>query len=83
MPRTFTRHNLLVQVALALPAIGVSYLPKVCLSHLIEQGSLRECRRLPDTGGRATGGVYCLIAEGYRKFARFVQEQPLYDSHAV
>ncbi|MGY2374302.1 LysR family transcriptional regulator [Pseudomonas sp. SDO524_S393] len=41
LPRTLTSHNLLVQVGLALSGIGVSYLPKACLSHLIEQGALR------------------------------------------
>ena len=41
MPRTLTSHNLLVQVGLTLSGMGVSYLPKDCLSHLIEQGALR------------------------------------------
>ena len=41
MPRTLTSHNLLVQVGLALSGVGVSYLPRACLSHLIEQGTLR------------------------------------------
>jgi DNA-binding transcriptional LysR family regulator len=41
LPRTLTSHNLLVQAGLALSGIGVSYLPLACLSHLIEQGTLR------------------------------------------
>ncbi len=41
MPRTLTSHNLLVQAGLALSGIGVSYLPKACLAHLTEQGTLR------------------------------------------
>nr|WP_238340682.1 substrate-binding domain-containing protein [Pseudomonas kairouanensis] len=41
LPRTLTSHNLLVQAGLALSGIGVSYLPVGCLSHLIEQGTLR------------------------------------------
>ncbi|HCT08166.1 MAG TPA: LysR family transcriptional regulator [Pseudomonas sp.] len=48
MPRTLTSHNLLVQVGLALSGIGVSYLPKACLSHLIEQGSLRALVTEPE-----------------------------------
>ena len=44
MPRTLTSHNLLVQVGLTLSGMGVSYLPKDCLSHLIEQGALRGHR---------------------------------------
>lgn len=42
LPRTLTSHNLLVQVGLTLSGVGVSYLPKACLSHLIEEGALRE-----------------------------------------
>ncbi|MCL9657437.1 LysR family transcriptional regulator [Pseudomonas protegens] len=41
MPKTLTSHNLLVQVGLTLSGVGVSYLPKACLSHLIERGALR------------------------------------------
>ncbi|MCK6189961.1 MULTISPECIES: LysR family transcriptional regulator [unclassified Pseudomonas] len=48
LPRTLTSHNLLVQVGLALSGIGVSYLPKVCLSHLIEQGALRALVTQPE-----------------------------------
>jgi len=48
MPRTLTSHNLLVQVGLALSGIGVSYLPRVCLSHLIEQGVLRALVTQPE-----------------------------------
>jgi len=48
MPRTLTSHNLLVQVGLALSGIGVSYLPKACLSHLIEHGALRALVTQPE-----------------------------------
>lgn len=41
MPRTITSHSLLVQVGLALSGLGISYLPKRCLAHLIHQGALR------------------------------------------
>lgn len=48
MPRTLSSHNLLVQVGLALSGIGVSYLPRACLSHLIEQGALRALVTEPE-----------------------------------
>jgi len=47
MPRTITSHNLLVQVGLTLSGVGVSYLPKACLSHLIERGALRSIVTTP------------------------------------
>jgi len=40
MPRTLTSHNLLVQVGLTLSGLGISYLPKQCLSHLVDAGML-------------------------------------------
>jgi DNA-binding transcriptional LysR family regulator len=40
MPRTITSHSLLVQVGLALSGLGISYLPKRCLAHLVRQGAL-------------------------------------------
>lgn len=40
MPRTLTSHNLLVQVGLTLSGLGISYLPKQCLSHLVAAGTL-------------------------------------------
>lgn len=47
MPKTITSHNLLVQVGLTLSGVGVSYLPKACLSHLIERGALRALVTTP------------------------------------
>jgi DNA-binding transcriptional LysR family regulator len=47
MPKTLTSHNLLVQVGLTLSGVGVSYLPKACLSHLIDQGALRALVTTP------------------------------------
>lgn len=47
MPKTITSHNLLVQVGLTLSGVGVSYLPKACLSHLIESGALRALVTTP------------------------------------
>ncbi|OIN13781.1 LysR family transcriptional regulator [Oceanisphaera psychrotolerans] len=40
LPRTITSHNLLVQVGLTLSGVGISYLPKACLAHLVKQGAL-------------------------------------------
>ncbi|MBV7547386.1 LysR family transcriptional regulator [Pseudomonas sp. PDM26] len=48
MPKTLTSHNLLVQVGLTLSGVGVSYLPKACLSHLIENGALRALVTTPE-----------------------------------
>lgn len=48
MPKTLTSHNLLVQVGLTLSGVGVSYLPKACLSHLIESGALRALVTTPE-----------------------------------
>ncbi|KDD66217.1 DNA-binding transcriptional LysR family regulator [Pseudomonas sp. BT76 TE3572] len=47
MPKTITSHNLLVQVGLTLSGVGVSYLPKACLSHLIDRGALRALVTTP------------------------------------
>ncbi len=41
LPRTITSHNLLVQVGLTISGVGVSYLPKQCLSHLVKRGALQ------------------------------------------
>ncbi|MBK5411610.1 LysR family transcriptional regulator [Pseudomonas yamanorum] len=64
MPRKLTSHNLLVQVGLALSGVGVSYLPKACLSHLIERGELRALETepaLPQVG-------YVALHRGDRQF---------------
>lgn len=41
LPRTITSHNLLVQVGLTISGIGISYLPRHCLAHLVERGALK------------------------------------------
>ncbi len=41
LPRTITSHNLLVQVGLTISGVGVSYLPRQCLSHLVGRGALQ------------------------------------------
>ena len=40
--RVFTVNNLLAQVGLTLSGMGVAYLPKNCLNHLLERGDLCE-----------------------------------------
>lgn len=47
LPRTITSHNLLVQVGLTISGIGISYLPRQCLSHLVEQGALKVIATRP------------------------------------
>lgn len=50
--RSVTVNNLLAQVGLAMSGLGVAYLPRDCIEHLLERGDLREipCEpALPDT----------------------------------
>ncbi|WP_339467082.1 LysR family transcriptional regulator [Pseudomonas capeferrum] len=50
--KTVTVNNLLAQVGLAISGLGVAYLPRGCIGHLLERGDLREIRcepALPDT----------------------------------
>lgn len=49
--RTVTVSNLLAQVGLTMSGLGISYLPKHCLQHLLERGDLCEIKcdpPLPD-----------------------------------
>jgi DNA-binding transcriptional LysR family regulator len=46
--RVFTVNNLLAQVGLAMSGMGVAYLPRKCLSHLLERGDLCELRTETD-----------------------------------
>lgn len=41
LPRTITSHNLLVQVGMTISGLGISYLPRDCLSHMVQRGALR------------------------------------------
>ncbi|MCU1726021.1 LysR family transcriptional regulator [Pseudomonas sp. 7P_10.2_Bac1] len=43
-PRSATVSNLLAQVGLTLSGMGISYLPKDCLQHLLERGDLGEIK---------------------------------------
>jgi DNA-binding transcriptional LysR family regulator len=45
--RTINVNNLLAQVGLAISGLGIAYLPKDCLAHLLEQGSLCELSSEP------------------------------------
>lgn len=47
MPRTITSHSLLVQAGLTLSGLGISYLPKQCLAHLVRQGALCTIKTKP------------------------------------
>ncbi|OEC33960.1 DNA-binding transcriptional regulator, LysR family [Pseudomonas cuatrocienegasensis] len=47
LPRTLSSDNLLVQVGLTLSGIGISYLPKQCLSHLVDLGMLKTISTTP------------------------------------
>ncbi|QJQ10198.1 LysR family transcriptional regulator [Pseudomonas putida] len=50
--KSVTVNNLLAQVGLAMSGLGVAYLPRDCIEHLLERGDLREIRcepTLPDT----------------------------------
>jgi DNA-binding transcriptional LysR family regulator len=50
--RSVTVNNLLAQVGLAMSGLGVAYLPRDCIEHLLDRGDLREisCEpALPDT----------------------------------
>lgn len=44
---TVTASNLLAQVGLTMSGLGISYLPKRCLQHLLERGDLSEIRCEP------------------------------------
>jgi DNA-binding transcriptional LysR family regulator len=46
-PRTVVCSNLVAQIGLTVSGLGVSYLPKACLSHLTGQGVLRMARTTP------------------------------------
>ncbi|WP_324769533.1 LysR family transcriptional regulator [Pokkaliibacter plantistimulans] len=47
LPKTVVSQNLLVQIGLTLSGVGVSYLPRVCLQHLIDQGTLHILKTRP------------------------------------
>jgi DNA-binding transcriptional LysR family regulator len=50
--KTATVNNLLAQVGLTISGLGIAYLPKSCLEHLLERGELSEIKcepPLPDT----------------------------------
>jgi len=46
-PRTIVCSNLVAQVGLTVSGLGVSYLPRACLSHLTGQGVLRVAETTP------------------------------------
>ena len=46
-PRTVVCSNLVAQIGLTVSGLGVSYLPRTCLSHLTDQGVLRLARTTP------------------------------------
>lgn len=82
--RTINVSNLLAQVGLAISGLGIAYLPRDCLAHLLEQGSLCELDSeppLPDTsyitlhrGDRWAGvsGDIALMAQELCDFTRLL-----------
>lgn len=58
LPRMITSHNLLVQVGLTLSGIGISYLPRQCLSQLVERGALKVIRTRPRLPQVRYGALY-------------------------
>ncbi len=46
-PKTVVCSNLLAQIGLTVSGLGVSFLPKDCLSHLIDHGALRSANTTP------------------------------------
>ncbi|WP_019938290.1 LysR family transcriptional regulator [Bordetella sp. FB-8] len=46
-PKTVVCSNLVAQIGLTVSGLGVSYLPKACLSHLTDQGVLRTAKTTP------------------------------------
>ncbi|WP_118182614.1 LysR family transcriptional regulator [Paraburkholderia phosphatilytica] len=46
-PRTVVCSNLVAQIGLTVSGLGVSFLPKDCLTHLIDHGALRTARTTP------------------------------------
>jgi DNA-binding transcriptional LysR family regulator len=46
-PKTVVCSNLVAQIGLTVSGLGVSFLPKDCLTHLIDHGALRTARTTP------------------------------------
>ncbi|NIE73385.1 LysR family transcriptional regulator [Pantoea sp. Ap-967] len=58
LPRMITSQNLLVQVGLTISGIGISYLPRQCLSQLVERGALQVIRTRPRLPQVRYGALY-------------------------
>lgn len=58
LPRLITSHNLLVQVGLTISGIGISYLPRQCLSQLVERGALKVIQTRPRLPQVRYGALY-------------------------
>jgi len=63
LPRTIISHNLLVQVGMTISGLGISYLPRDCLAHLVERGALR----IIETRPQLPAVNYCVLYRGDRR----------------
>ncbi|MDZ5111398.1 LysR family transcriptional regulator [Pseudomonas putida] len=58
LPRMIISQNLLVQVGLTISGLGISYLPRQCLSQLVERGALKVIRTRPRLPQIRYGALY-------------------------
>ncbi|WGS51796.1 LysR family transcriptional regulator [Paraburkholderia sp. D15] len=47
MPKLLASNSLIAQIGLTLSGLGISYLPRACLNHMVERGSLDIVRTRP------------------------------------